>query len=112
MSKKYIFGFKFRKIVRVECNDKGCFIYYELGDGEKKRNITSECRNYCKKHGHKLTKDIKRQLLETKPDELYIWVLPEPYYKQRCHNNVGGYRLKVRVDEDVLVEKWLSKIVF
>ena len=109
---EYPYGFKMRKLTRCEWTGSSFKVYFMLGKVERFAVITKACRNYCDAHGSKFMPYIKEQLMATMPKELNIWALPQPIYKQRCPNNVGDYRMSIKVDEDDLIERWLSKIVF
>ena len=108
----YLFGFKDRELVKTEWNGSSFFVYFKFGIYEKRINIVKECREYCKEQGHQFTKEVREQLDAKMPKTLSIWVLPEPYYKQHCHYNIGGYRYSKRVNDSDLTNNWLSKINF
>ena len=107
-----LYGFKARKLTRCEWTGSSFKVYFMLGKVERFATITDACRSYCEAHGSKFKKQIKEQLIATMPEELNIWAYPEPYYQQHCHNNIGGYHMSIRVDEDDLTKNWLSKIEF
>ena len=108
-----LFGFQYRKVLKAEWNGRSFLVHYEYKNGERKINLTDYCRSYCHEHGRNFDKDIRNQLLAIVPDELYIWILPEPRYVQNHpFNTDGSYYLRTKIDEEDLIEKWLSKIIF
>ncbi len=107
------YGFQYRKLTKIEWNGKTFRAYYEYKNGERYINLTKYCCAYCEKYGTKFNKTIAEQLIATAPKELNIWIYPEPIYKQNHpYNTDGSCRLETRIDEEDLVERWLSKIIF
>ena len=106
-----IFGFKDRKLKSVEYDSGSFYVYYYFGSGIRRKNIIGECRKYFKEKGTRCTSDIKEQLAALMPDTLCIWADLVSYYQQYCHNNIGGYRVVTKVDEDDLINNWLSKVI-
>lgn len=106
-----IYGFHDREVTKVEWNSSTFYVYYYHGKTERRINIIDECRDYFKNQGTRFTRDIKKQLEALTPKTLCIGTHLEPYYQQYCHNNIGGYRVVADVDEDDLINNWLSKVI-
>lgn len=111
INKKYG-GFKMRKVLRVEqASSNSFYVVFQLPNGTLKRvNIIRQCREYCKKHGTRFTKQLRKELADLMPKKLNIFLLLPSNYESYCLHNGRDPWYRAMVDEDHLEEVWLKKM--